>query len=104
VDRPTATPDGGLPAIMPAPMIAWVLHRHRGTAPERLDRPVMYQWYRAFDAATDSGLPAFSAVVGVLHAAAYDVDAAYPPDTTTAAVRERAVHARAWLRDHAPEQ
>jgi uncharacterized membrane protein len=102
-DGATAPVDG-LRAIMPAPMIGWVLRRHRGQAPARLDRPVVYQLYRTWDAATGSGLPAFSAVVGTLHAAAYDLDAAYPPATTDPAVRERAVHARAWLREHAPGQ
>jgi len=101
---PAPDPTRDLLAIMPASMAEWVVRRHRGAAPARLDRSVVYQLYRAWDG-TASELPAFSAVVGALHAAAYDIDAVCPAAASNhAALRERAVHARIWLRRYAPEQ
>jgi hypothetical protein len=69
----------------------------------RLDRSVVYQLYRTWDRAT-TRLPAFSAVVGALHAAAYDIDRAFQEAATQPALRERAVHARNWLLHYEPEQ
>lgn len=96
-------PARDLLAIMPVPMAEWVVRRHRGTAPTRLDRSVVYRFYREWDG-TASELPTFSAVVGALHAAGYDLDAAYPDAARQPALRARAVHARTWLCRYAPEQ
>jgi hypothetical protein len=93
-----------LAAIMPAKMAEWVVRRHGGSAPTRLDRAVVYQLYRAWDEATVCELPRFSAVVGALHAAAYDLDAAYPDAADRPGLRERAGHARAWLYRYAPDR
>jgi hypothetical protein len=104
-EAPPSTPDDpvrDLLAIMPAAMAEWVVRRHRG-APARLDRSVVYQLYRSWDGPAPE-LPAFSAVVGALHAAAYRIDVAYPVAADRPALRERAVHARNWLRRYAPEQ
>jgi hypothetical protein len=102
-ERVTETADP-LAAIMPATMAGWVVRRHGGTVPTRFDRAVVYQWYRAWDEATGGDLPPFSAVVGALHAAAYDVDAAYPDAAGRPGLRERAGHARAWLARYAPDR
>lgn len=85
-------------------MAEWVVRRHGGTAPTRLDRGVVYQLYRAWDEITASELPPFSTVVGALHAAAYDVDAAYPDADRRPGLRERAGHARAWLYRYTPDR
>lgn len=95
-------PTRDLLAIMPAAMADWVRRNHGG-APRRLDRSVVYQLYRTWDRPTRR-LPAFSAVVGALHAAAYDIDAAYPHAATQPALRERAEHARTWLLRYGREQ
>jgi hypothetical protein len=102
-ERVTETADP-LAAIMPATMAGWVVRRHGGTVPTRFDRAVVYQWYRAWDEATGGDLPPFSAVVGALHAAAYDLDAAYPDADRRPGLRERAGHARAWLYRYAPDR
>jgi hypothetical protein len=99
---PVADPADELRAVMPAAMARWVVQCGRG--PVRLDRPDVYRLYQQWDATTGSSLPAFSLVVGALHAAGYDVDAACPGAATDPALRERAGHARAWLRRYAPER
>lgn len=101
-DEPHTTEEDPLAGIMPAEMAAWVVRRHGGTPPARLDRAVVYQLYRAWDEAAGAGLPAFSAVVGALHAAAYDLDTAYPDAEPE--LRERAAHARTWLYRHARDR
>jgi hypothetical protein len=89
---------------MPAAMAEWALRRHRGTGPPRLDRAAVCQLYGAWDRLAPAGLPRFSAVIGALHNAAYDIDVAYPGVADRPALRERAVHARTWLIRYAPEQ
>ncbi|GIJ55534.1 hypothetical protein Vau01_030500 [Virgisporangium aurantiacum] len=101
---PATAPADPLVAIMPPDMAEWVVRRHGGTAPTRLDRAVVYQLYRAWDETTASDLPPFSTVVGALHAAAYDLDAAYPDAAGRPGLRERAGHARAWLYRYAPDR
>jgi hypothetical protein len=64
------------------------------------DKAAYYQLHKRFDAATGSGLPSVSSVVGQLHESCYLADpvvAAVAGTADVAAVRDRVVYARAWL-------
>jgi hypothetical protein len=96
--------DGGLAAVMPSAMIAWLAGvSRRPVTLDHLDKGLMYQLYKQWDAhraaAGGPALPAFSAVVGALHRVAYRPDLAVlalRPNCPEAAT-ERAGHALRWL-------
>ena len=129
---PASEPDQVAGRVMPAAMYRWAARQSRRPLTlAALDRPLLYQLYKRWDAhlsqcdpATQeelavagepvpvAGLPPISAVIGALHDLCYRTelvvasltDGKTPDPQTFAAVWERAEHARQWLAGRVAEQ